>query len=94
MFNVPALRHSALLPRALVLLSKHEQITQNVLMQGRIFTGLVQCSCPPACHSYDYELSMSSSPWPAGGPETQSAYHDLIWIDEEGLQYLQEHDEQ
>ena len=37
-----------------------------------------QCSCPPACHSYEYQMSLSESPWPAAGLETHSAYRKLV----------------
>ncbi len=53
-------------------------------------SGEIQCLCPPACHSYEYDLSISQSPWPARGAETEAAYHDLVWIDKDGLQYLQD----
>ncbi len=52
-------------------------------------TGEIQCNCPPACHSYQYDMRISQSPWPAAGPETQAAYHDLVWIDEDKYEYLQ-----
>ncbi len=40
------------------------------------------CDCPSACHSYEYDLSISQSAWPATGIETDTAYVKLI---EQGL---------
>ncbi len=35
------------------------------------------CTCPPACHSYEYDIAISDAPWPAPGPETNAAYHKM-----------------
>ncbi len=40
------------------------------------------CTCNPACHSYEYDITISDSPWPAPGPETHAAYNkmkDVNW---------------
>ncbi len=37
-----------------------------------------KCSCPPPCYSYEYEMSISSSRWPAAGPEMHAAYRKLV----------------
>ena len=46
----------------------------------RKLQGKSECNCPPACHSYEYEITTSDSPWPAPGPETHSAYIKLDFI--------------
>ncbi len=40
-------------------------------------SGQFRCKCPPACYSYDYDLTVSQSPWPAPGFETEAAYKEL-----------------
>ena len=40
--------------------------------------GQVTCNCPPACHTYDYDVSISVTPWPADGFEMESAYETLV----------------
>ncbi len=44
----------------------------------RRISGQSQCHCPPACHIYEYEVSVTQSAWPAPGPEAHSAYLQLI----------------
>ncbi len=41
-----------------------------------------KCSCPAACKSYEYDLKISQSIWPASGIETDTAYSKLV---EKGL---------
>ncbi len=44
----------------------------------RRLTGESICSCPAACHTFDYEFSVSQAKWPSPGYETSYAYDKLI----------------
>ena len=35
------------------------------------------CDCPPACHSFDYDVIISDSSWPSPGAETNAAYNKM-----------------
>ncbi len=40
--------------------------------------GKLNCQCPPACYSYDYDISVSQTPWPSDGYEMLAAYQNLV----------------
>ncbi len=40
--------------------------------------GKLDCQCPPACYSYDYDISISQTPWPSDGYEMLAAYQNLV----------------
>ena len=61
-------------------LSILQQIVAEFLFS--YYLGEHVCDCPSACHSYEYDLSISQSAWPATGIETDTAYVKLI---EQGL---------
>ncbi len=41
-------------------------------------SGKSKCQCPPACHSYQYDITISQALWPAAGVETQEVYYNLL----------------
>ncbi len=43
-----------------------------------------ECDCPPACDTFEYDLTISQSEWPSPGPELDAAYNKLVW---EGISY-------
>ena len=45
-----------------------------------IHTGEHVCDCPSACHSFEYDLSISQSEWPAQGIEQDTAYIKVTYI--------------
>ncbi len=42
------------------------------------FDGKLSCTCPSPCHSYDYEVSITQTPWPSKGFEMYTAYSKLV----------------
>ncbi len=46
--------------------------------EERKMSGESECRCPPACHSYQYDMTISQALWPAAGIETQEVYYNLL----------------
>ncbi len=58
----------------------------------RKMLGKLHCNCLPACHSYEYDVSISDSSWPSPGPETDAAYHkmrDVNWTFSHNAQIME-----